>query len=103
MDVHRLAGFDSAIKREGHRDFLGVLARAPGGNSEIVRRAAAVVDTLSETLGLVSGGSGTIRENVEVRNRAIRERRPDEKYRNGGYGAIVKMRIGLCQQNGQHG
>ena len=79
MDVHGLAGFDNAIKREGYRDFLGVLARAPGGNSEIVRGAAAVVGTLSEDLGLVSGGSGTIREHVELRNRAIRERRPDEK------------------------
>src|SRR5258708_1437467 len=102
MDVHRLAGSDNAIKREGYRDFLGVLARAPGGNSEIVRRAAAVVGTLSEDIGLVIGGNGTIREHVELRNRAIRERRPDEKYRNGGNCAIVEMRVGLCQENAQH-
>jgi len=61
MDVTGWPGLIGDKAREVLR-FLARPGAGPRGQLEIVRRAAAVVGTLSEDLGLVSSGSGTIRE-----------------------------------------
>jgi len=101
MDGDRLAGGDVGVKSAGDLDFIGVLARAPGGDSKIVGGGTAVVGSLGEDLGLVGRGRGAVGEHVELCERAERKHGADKKHGNSSGGAIVEMRVGLGEKNGE--
>jgi len=100
-DGDRLAGGDGGVKSAGDLDFIGVQERAPGGDSKIVGGGAAVVGSLGEDLGLVGHGRGAVGEHVELCKRAERKHGADKQHGNNSDGAIVEMRVGLGEKNGE--